>query len=431
MPSGAKTTDQKMEGERSKAIIAATIIIAGLLVIGVVNFKVVTLPAASAKSVANITLVARELQIQVADGVTYNAWTFNGTAPGPTVWVNQGDTVHFTLINEGSMGHSIDFHAAEIDWSTAYATIAPGQTKTFDFTPRYPGVFMYHCGTPPVIQHISNGMYGAIIVKPVAPLPAAPGGEFVIVESEFYTKHNSDGTYSGDMDKMLAANPDYVVFNGKAFQYQKSPLVVQQNERVRLYLLNAGTNLNEAFHVIGAILDTAYIDGNPANVQHGLQTVDLPPSGGAIVDMFFPNLGKNPFVTHAFAYASKGAVGVFQVVSGSTVSATTSSAASVATSTTSTLAPSLVSIVAGAATNTSNPGYSPARVIVIIGVNNTIKWTNNDNAPHTVTSTDKSFDSGNMNQGDGFTYTFTTAGTYNYVCLYHPWMKGVVVVLTH
>ncbi|MBI3022656.1 MAG: cupredoxin domain-containing protein [Thaumarchaeota archaeon] len=415
--------------DRSKAIIAATIIVAGLLVIGVINFRVPTLPMASATSVVNITLVAKEVQLEVADGVTFNAWTFNGTIPGPTVWVNQGDTIHFKLINDGSMGHSMDFHAAEIDWSVAYATIAPGETKTFDFTPRYPGVFMYHCGTPPVIQHISNGMYGAIIVKPVTPLPPAPGGEFVLVESEFYTKHNADGTSTGDIDKMLAANPDYVVFNGKAFQYQKSPLLVQQNERVRLYLLNAGTNLNEAFHVIGAILDTVYIDGNPANVQRGLQTVDLPPSGGAIVDLYFPDIGKNPFVTHAFAYASKGAVGVFQVVAGATVSSSTSfSTTSVATSTSPTTTSS-VSIVSGAAVDTSNPGYLPAKITVIIGVNNTIRWTNDDNAPHTVTAADKSFDSGNMNQGDTFTYTFTTAGTYNYVCLYHPWMKAVVVVL--
>jgi nitrite reductase (NO-forming) len=288
---------------------------------------------------------------------------------------------------------------------------------------------MYHCGTPPVIQHISNGMYGAIIVKPITPLPPAPGGEFVITESEFYAKQNGDGTYTGDLNKMLAVQPDYVVFNGKAFQYQKSPLIVQQNERVRLYLLNAGTNLNEAFHVIGALFDTVYIDGNPSNVEHGLQTLNIPPSGGAIVDIFFPNVGKNPFVTHAFAYASKGAVGVFQVVNASsTTTISTSTSVSVASSSSS-LTSSKVVILPGAATNNSSPGYSPSRIMVILGVNNTVTWANNDNAPHTVTATDKSFDSGNLNAGESFTYTFSAPGTYNYTCLYHPWMKGVVVVI--
>lgn len=377
-------------------------------------------------TIRHITLVAMPAKIEIANGAYYNAWTFNGTVPGPTIFVNQGDTIFFKLINNFTdMSHSIDFHAAEIDWSTAYATVGPGQTKTFNFTVNYPGVFMYHCGTPPVLEHIANGMYGAIVVKPPN-LPQAPGGEYVIVQSEFYlnSKPDSNGAYSGNYTKMLNGEPDYVVFNGQAFKYQKNPLTVKPDELVRLYILNVGPNHWSAFHVIGAIMDTVYIDGNPSNVMHGLQTLNLPPSGGAIVQMYFRDPGgKNPFVTHDFADASKGAVGLFVVQNYvSTSQTTTSSSASKSVSTVK------VDIDKGAASNTQSAGYTPSIITVVIGVNNTVVWVNDDNAPHTVTSTNGAFNSGNMNPGDTFSFTFTTPGVYQYICTYHPWMKGTVIV---
>ncbi len=368
----------------------------------------------------DIRLYSYSKVVPIANGVNYLAFTFNGTVPGPTIFINQGDTVHFTLINNDTMAHSIDFHAAEIDWSTAYASILPGQNKSFSFIANYPGVFMYHCGTPPVLEHIANGMYGAIIVRPSNPLPAAPGGSYVLVESEFYTSMGPGGTYLGNYSKMLSATPDYVVFNGVANQYANSPLVVQPNQLVRLYLLNAGPSLWEAFHVIGALMDTVYQDGNPANVLHGMQTVSLAPSSGAIVDMYFTDPGgKNPFVNHAFAYASIGATGIFQVANGSQ-SSTTSTAASVAGP--------VVTIKAGSGLNQSSPGYSPATMTVVVGVNNTVTWVNKDSIIHTVTASDKSFNSGDLYQGDSFTWTFKTPGTYTYYCLYHPWMKGTIIV---
>jgi copper-containing nitrite reductase len=374
----------------------------------------------------HITLVAEDATIQIANNVTYDAWTFNGTVPGPTITVNQGDKVVFKLINNvTAMAHSIDFHAAQVDWSTDYAPVGPGQTKMFNFTVDYPGIFIYHCGTPPVLEHIGNGMYGTIIVNPSSPLPAAPGGTYVIVQSEFYlnAKAGADGNYAGNYTRMLAATPTYVVFNGVANQYVAKPLPVQPNQLVRLFVLNVGPDHWSAFHVIGALMDTVYIDGNPVNVEHGLQTLNIPPSGGAIVDMYFRDPGgKNPFVTHDFADASIGATGLFAVQNGTAGPATSSS------TTTASGASVHVAIPSGSGTNTSSTGYSPASITVVIGVNNTVVWTNKDSVPHTVTAVDKSFDSGNMNAGDAFTYTFTTAGTYQYTCSYHPWMKGTVVV---
>ncbi|HKT21484.1 MAG TPA: cupredoxin domain-containing protein [Nitrososphaerales archaeon] len=378
-----------------------------------------------------VTLIAKTAQIQIAKGVAYNAWTFNGTVPGPTIFVRQCEQVHFKLINNDTMPHSIDFHAAEVNWATVYAPVAPGGSISFDFAPAYPGVFMYHCGVPPVLEHIGNGMYGVIIVNGTGTnaLPPAPGGQYVIIESEFYPNAhpNSDGSYSGNYSQMLASTPTYVVFNGYAFKYQTTPLVVQPNQRVRLYLFNEGPNLWEAFHVIGAILDTAYVDGNPNNQMHGVQTLSIPPSGGAIVDMYFKDPGgQNPFVNHSFADMQKGAMGIFQVANTNNGSTTTT------TTTTSASGP-VVSILpmSGMDDPSAAPFYSPQNITVVIGVNNTVTWANNDDVPHTITATDGTFNSGNLNAGQSWTHTFTTPGTYTYFCSYHSWMKGTITVIAN
>ncbi|HXX72084.1 MAG TPA: multicopper oxidase domain-containing protein [Candidatus Acidoferrales bacterium] len=378
----------------------------------------------------HFSLIVTNAPITIATNVTYDAWTFNGTVPGPTIWVNQGDTIDFTLYNPTSQAHSIDFHAAQVDWSTDYATVPPGGSKTFNFTVNYPGIFMYHCGTAPVLEHIANGMFGAIIVNPQTPLPAATGGTYVLVENEWYlnSQPGADGHYTGNLTKMLAATPDYVTFNGTAFQFQKSPLPVAPNQLVRLYILNVGPSLWEAFHVIGAIMDTVFIDGNPSNVMHGQQTLNIPPSGGAIVDMYFPDAGgKNPFVNHAFAYASIGAVGIFKVGTANQ-SSTTSTTSSTQTYSTPVTGSVSVAINSGSALNTTSIYFSPPTITVVIGVNNTVIWTNDDSAEHTVTATNNSFNSGYIEPGQSFTYTFTTPGTYTYYCTIHPWMKGTVIV---
>ena len=375
----------------------------------------------------SVTLVAETVKVQVAQGVAYDGWSFNGTVPGPTIFVKQCEQVHFTLINNDTMAHSIDFHAAQVNWATVYAPVAPGKSLSFDFVPAYPGIFMYHCGVPPVLEHIANGMYGVIVVNGTGPqaLPPAPGGQYVLIESEFYlnSRPSADGSYGGNYTKMLAATPDYVVFNGKAFQYMTSPLVVQPNELVRLYVFNEGPSIWEAFHVIGGIMDTVYVDGNPSNALYGLQTVNVPPSDGVIVDMYFTDPGgKNPFVNHAFAYAQKGAVGVFQVLNGTSTTTTL-------TTTSAPVSGAQVTIPAGAAVQGQvTLYYLPTTITVVMGVNNTVTWTNHDDSPHTVTSTNGLFNSENLDPGKSWSYTFTTPGTYTYYCAYHSWMRGTVIV---
>jgi len=264
-------------------------------------------------TVVDVDLTATETTQTLAEGVDYQVWTFNGTAPGPVIRVQVGDTVRFTLTNDSSLGlsHSIDFHAAQTPWDKDYQPVAPGQTLTFDWVARFPGVFMYHCGVPPVLHHIANGMYGAIIVEPEG---LAPAREYVMVSSEFYVSDEpQDGLFVGDVDKMTAAEPTYVMFDGGFNRYLDAPLLAKPDELVRLWVMNAGPTLTNAFHVIGALFDHVYPDGNPTNQLNGLQTYNVAPGAGAMFELRIPDEGLYPFVTHAFAYTGLGAVGVIQV----------------------------------------------------------------------------------------------------------------------
>jgi len=269
-------------------------------------------PAALQGSTVNVMLTVKELLLPIASGVVYHAWTFGGTVPGPVIRVRQGQTVHFTLVNDGMMPHSIDFHAAQTPWNVNYQDVPVGKSFTFDWKANYPGVFMYHCGAPTVIYHMANGMYGAIIVDPAQGW--VPAQEYVLVQSEFYTAQLSDGTYSVDTTKLTAGNPDYVVFNGYANQYKTAPIVAKAGERIRIFIVNAGPTLFSAFHVIGAIFSDTYADGNPANHMVGNQTVTVPPGGGIVVELTIPQAGLYPFVTHSFADVGKGAIGILKVV---------------------------------------------------------------------------------------------------------------------
>ena len=260
-----------------------------------------------------LTLEAIDATLEIGAGVEYNAWTFGGRVPGPVVHVKQGDEVQFTFTNNArSGGHSIDFHSAQTPWNLNYKTILPGESLSFDWTANFPGVFMYHCGTAPVLHHISNGMYGAVVVDPETPLP--PAREYVLVQSEFYASSPAEANrWSGDMDKMLANRPDLMAFNGKAFQYRDHPLPADAGELIRLYVVNSGPTQFSAFHVIGAIFERVLVDGNPNNVLEGISTWTIPPGGGATFELIIPDAGQYPFVTHSFAYTELGAVGLIDV----------------------------------------------------------------------------------------------------------------------
>ena len=274
-------------------------------------------PAAPPRQAAHlhrVRLEMRHARLTIAAGVTYEGWTFGGTVPGPVIRVTQGDTVDFTLINRAPMPHSLDFHAAEIAPSRAYVNLGPNDSLHYRFVARVPGAFMYHCGTAPVAMHIANGMYGAIIVDQIG--GRAPAKEFVFVQSEFYITQPGDpkAPRSLDWEHLLGLAPDYVVFNGRAAQYAEHPIQVRVGERLRFYVVNAGPNRQSAFHVVGAIFDRVYLDGALTHPLEGVQTMSVPVGGGLIFETKLVEAGTYPFVTHAFADATKGAVGMFEAM---------------------------------------------------------------------------------------------------------------------
>jgi len=263
-----------------------------------------------------IRLEMKHAPIVIAPGVTYAAWTFEGTVPGPALHVRQGDTVDFTLVNGANIPHSMDFHAAEIAPSKYYTNVMPGDSLHYRFVARVPGAFMYHCGTAPVAMHIANGMYGALVVDPATPRPKAK--ELVLVQSEFYlnAKPDRDGNQGLDWQKLLGQAPDHIVFNGRAGQYASHPIEARPDELIRIYLVNAGPNRISSFHVVGGIFERVFEDGTQANPLIGVQTVNVPVGGGAIFEIRLREPGDYPFVTHAFADATKGAVGVLRASGG-------------------------------------------------------------------------------------------------------------------
>lgn len=255
---------------------------------------------------------AQEVPVRISNSTVIAAWTFEGDVPGPVLRVRQGDTVEFTLTNEGEVPHSMDFHAAQVDPKVAFRSVPKGESVSFTFQPRHAGAFMYHCGTAPVLMHIGTGMYGAIIVDPPAPLPEAK--EFVLVQSEYYLGEAAGGIVPLDYRKMSATLPDMVVFNGRPDQYVREPLEVNVGDRVRFYVVSAGPTHPCNFHVVGEQFDSVWLGAPPDNPLRGVQTFAVPPGGGMIFDMVADVPGEFPFVNHGFGHGQKGSIGFLNVV---------------------------------------------------------------------------------------------------------------------
>jgi nitrite reductase (NO-forming) len=274
-------------------------------------------PPVPSGDVARFRITVEDKTIQVAPGLRYRAWTFNGTAPGPVLHARQGQTVEITFQNRGSIAHSFDLHAARIRPDVAFKDVPPGGSLTFRFVADNPGVFLYHCVTAPAVSHIANGMYGAMIVDPERPLPAADA-EFVLVASEWYLDRAGDRRPAQiSVRKALAATPDWMTFNGSARRYADRAFHVEPGWLVRFYVANAGPNLTTPFHLVGGIFDRVYSDGDVTHWLTGVQTADVPAGGGAIFDTRFDEPGVYGFVSHRFASADQGEIGAITVGVGS------------------------------------------------------------------------------------------------------------------
>lgn len=272
-------------------------------------------------AIVRVTLTARELDgaLDPESGTTYHYWTFDGTVPGPMIRVRQGDTVEITLRNDASdlMQHSLDFHAALGPGGGAqYSSVPPGEARTFTFEATTPGLFVYHCGTPVIAQHIANGMYGLILVEPPGGLPPV-SHEFYVMQGEVYTTGAMGRAVMQKMSvsRLLDEHPNYVVFNGAVGALaERHALRSGVGDTIRIFFGVAGPNLTASFHIVGEIFSKVYVlgsfDSTPLNK---VQTVSVPPGAAAVIEMSTPIPGRFMLMDHAMSRAMKGSMGYLEV----------------------------------------------------------------------------------------------------------------------
>jgi nitrite reductase (NO-forming) len=260
-----------------------------------------------------------EVDGQLADGTTYRYWTFSGKVPGPFVRVRVGDTVEVNLTNDESsyMNHNVDFHAVFGEHGGGGLTMAePGQTKSFAFKAMVPGLYVYHCATPMVSQHIASGMYGMILVEPEEGLPPVDR-EFYVMQGEIYTEEpfGQQGLVSESYDKLMNERPEYFVFNGAVGALlDEFPLKAKVGETVRLFFGVGGPNFTSSFHLIGSIMDAVYPSGAlVGGPQRGVQTISVNPGSAVIADFKMEVPGHFAIVDHALTRAERGLKGLLIV----------------------------------------------------------------------------------------------------------------------
>ncbi len=399
-------------------------------------------------------VVENVVAIDPVTGVEYETWgyridgdqsTVSGT-PGPMVRARVGDVLRFTITNPASNTHphNVDFHAVTGQGGGAEdTTVAPGETKTIEARLLYPGMFMYHCAFGDVPLHISHGMYGGILVDPETPLPPAEH-ELYMVQSEYYTTGTEPGLVDTDRQALTDEHPTMVVFNGAkgALAGDNSPRM-RVGERMRIYFVNAGLNLDSNFHPIGSHWDVVYQEAALLNEPlRGSQTTLVPAGGGTVVELIGQVPSTIVLVDHALSRAfDKGALGTI-VVEGDPNPEIFEAIGAGEPASSPEERPSdgiIVSMLAGSWTAqpldaadefavTEDPADYSENVLTI-PVGTTVTWVNDDEGQiHTSTAVDGTFDSGFLAFGESWSYTFETAGDFEYFCTPHPWMRARVIV---
>lgn len=255
--------------------------------------------------------------LDAAAKTTYTYWTFNGKVPGPMLRARVGDTIEITLKNAKSsaMIHNIDLHAV---WGqgggAALTNVAPGEEKSFVFKAVNPGLFVYHCATPVIPQHISSGMYGMILIEPEGGLPKVDK-EFYIMQGDMYTEDASVGSNEKvfSLHDLMEEKPSHVVMNGSAGALAANPMKVKVGDEVRVFFGVGGPNLTSSFHAIGTIFDKVY---NQASLTSkpltDVQTTLVPPGGATMVEFNARVPAKYILVDHALTRLMKGNVAIIQ-----------------------------------------------------------------------------------------------------------------------
>lgn len=266
-----------------------------------------------------IDLIAEEVSGRLAEGSTYLYWTFNGRVPGPFIRVRVGDTVEVHLRNSSTstMVHSIDLHAViGPGGGASVMQVDPGKERTFRFKALVPGLFVYHCATPMVAEHIANGMYGLILVEPAGGLPPADR-EFYAMQGEIYTEapFGRQGSQEFSVEKLLDEHPEYFVFNGSVGALSKlHPLHAKVGDTVRIFFGDGGPNFTSSFHVIGETFDRVYPYGSLLSPPlMGIQTITVPPGGATIAEFKTRVPGAYSIVDHALSRSERGLGGILYV----------------------------------------------------------------------------------------------------------------------
>src|SRR5215469_4831087 len=277
--------------------------------------------ASRPRTVAKVTLTAKEVlgTLDPSAGTTYRYWTFNGKVPGPMIRVRQGDTVEVTLQNDPSshMAHSIDLHAAlGPGGGAALSQTTPGQSKTFTFKATTAGLFVYHCGTPMIAEHMANGMYGLILVEPENGLSHVDH-EYYIVQGEIYTAEpkGKEGLQQFSAVKLMAEKPEYFVFNGAVDALTtEHPMPAKVGQTVRVFFGNAGPNQTSSSHVVGEIFTKVYENGSlTAPPMTNVQTVGVPPGSAAVLEFVARKPGNFALMDHSIARMAKGLMAAIAV----------------------------------------------------------------------------------------------------------------------
>jgi len=256
-----------------------------------------------------VSIELYEGEVYLGQGVIFKGFVTNGTIPGPTIIVNEGDIIEFSVINKGTIAHGASIHAAYTQTSKYLGKIGPGETKKMLFKVTYPGVYMYHCapGGHAIPMHIIFGQYGMMVVKPKKQykleqiLKKKPDVEIYLTQHEFYSNGKD----------AIEGHPIYTTFNGKIFRYVEEPIKAKPGDYVRIYFLNAGPNLVSTFHIVGIIWDFAYWQGNPDVVFPGGQSVIAGPTDSWVVEFRMPpDEGAFLMLSHAVGSTDRGAIGI-------------------------------------------------------------------------------------------------------------------------
>ena len=406
-----------------------------------------------------VTLVTEEVLGQLANGVTYTFWTFNGTVPGPFIRLRVGQVVemHIKNLANSTMVHSIDSHAIlGTGGGSAYSQTAPGNESIFQFTAMRVGLFMYHCATAPIPAHIANGMYGLMLVEPKEGLPKVDR-EFYVAQGEFYTQGpiGQQGYQAFSYAKAFAETPEYVVFNGRVGSLTGNRTMhANVGDTIRIFFLNAGPNLDSSFHLIGGMLDRLYLEGSLLSPPLLNVQTTLVPAGGAVMVEYKAEVPETlTLVDHSLFRILRGALATIKVQGPAN--------ATIISSIKNGTGPAQGVINMNMTTETQgntttqpssnntiimiqNYAYNPAQLTITAGT--TVTWINQDSIGHTVTegnpdspksASQRLFDSSHgtdgvnvitIPPGKSYSFTFTTPGEYDYYCLPHPFMRGHITV---